>query len=181
MADLSILDRLRFVASQQKEKKRNASNLVSLSQDSSSSTQPVKPPVQISPPLLSIPSTSRLLSRQSSDATTAVTCTKPNHQLIMTNQSIAILCPDITTEVHDSQTEELIYVDQPPMPSDWSVYSDILSEMKRISEGVYSIKQNLETLDKHENPDLDDHKPLLMLQEIVTGASDVRLMDEVEK
>lgn len=67
MADLSILDKLRFVASQQQSKKRSGAALFALSQDSSASTQPV---------------TVTQLTRQYSDTTSHSQCLdKPSAHL----------------------------------------------------------------------------------------------------
>ena len=124
MADLSILDKLRFVASQQNQKKRNASSLVSLSQDSCSSTQPLNPP--------------RQLSRQISEATTQVTCSRPPRRLSMAKHSIVSIVRE-SSMLQSTQTEKF-ESDNPPLSCDWSFYTNILDELRNISSAIESIR-----------------------------------------
>jgi hypothetical protein len=135
MADLTILDRLRFVALQQNNKKRNASNLVSLSQDSCSSTQPVKPPSSVI--------THSSLRRHTSDATTAATSTRAARKLNIVNHATISLDSSPSHTAQATQTEESYKSDEPPVPSDWSVYTDLLLELRKLFECTVDIKQQL--------------------------------------
>jgi hypothetical protein len=134
MADLSILDKLRFVASQQNQKKRNASSLLSLSQDSSASTQPV----------------TTQLTRQVSDTTThsqtiAIPIKPRQAKRVSAVVRFPVFAfegnapPQPTTFCVHSQTNPF-RSDVPPPPADWSVFTAILDRIDAIKNAFEGAK-----------------------------------------
>ena len=141
MADLSILDKLRFVASQQNQKKRNASSLLSLSQDSTASTQPV----------------TTQLTRQMSDTTThSQTIAFPVKPRQAKRVPVMVHIPgfelgsDATpprpTYSVECQTNPFAS-DVPPLPADWSVFTAILERIDSIRNTIQEpkISETIET------------------------------------
>jgi hypothetical protein len=117
MTDLSILDKLRFVASQQLQKKRAASSIVSLSQESSISTQPIK--------------RSRPLGRQISDATTNITHSRPIRRLVIIRQAPVILISSSGIKC-GTQTDSW-KCDTPPLSSECCCHDEVLKQIRSIS------------------------------------------------
>lgn len=140
MADLSILDKLRFVASQQNQKKRNASSLLSLSQDSSASTQPV----------------TTQLTRQVSDTTThSQTIAIPVKPRQAKRVSAVVRFQVFAFEGSNARPQPTAFCvysqtnpfrsDVPPLPADWSVFTAILDRVDAIKnafEGAKVLKRN---------------------------------------
>lgn len=154
MADLSILDKLRFVASQQNQKKRSASSLVSFSQDSCcSSTQPLNEP--------------RQLSRQISEATTQVTCSRPPRRLSIAKQSIVSIVRE-SCKIRSTQTD-VLESDNPPVSCDWSPYRAILDELRTLASSFEELKAT------------SSHRPVVMGLEDRSIEMEVDVQDSIEE
>jgi hypothetical protein len=164
MTDLSILDKLRFVASQQTLKKRNASNLVSHSQDSTASTQP--------------------LTRQMSETTACSQAwiSKPPRAINRVVTTIG------SVTIHPSQPRKSTSVclqtdawcpDNPPQSSDWIQSCSVLSELEDVKQLISLLTDRLELINASQplGPPVVDSYPSELSTCSTVFVEDVMLVD----